>query len=437
MWWLHQGQDNGSTRTDVITNTRTGGIAIRKFQWDSETPLKGASFKLEDNAGNVIGTYTSGSDGIVTMLYEFERNQLYTLTETASPNGYIGLQKALSFKLNNDDSITLYQSDGTTPWNRSTDLNWANSKPGARGFTAFIDVYNKPFNFKIEKMDSEDTDIQLDSAHFALYKQTNTTIGGLQKNKDPLTGFEDMITVDGTVYICGGDSGRVLNPGSNGSVFFLTETHAPFNYIQLEDDILFYVSPLGIPSIVSDSYHGNLVETADSYTYTLSVPNEKDDPDLETLTVKKRVDGNAGSRDKDFTFTVTISGAGEGDGFVWAKNGEAQPELMPRTGGTFTLKHNDNVDIVLPAGVTVTVTEDYGDYTPSFKLDDGESEDITSKTFTEHSQLIVTNTLNMIVPTGVFLGIIIPLAFLLSAFAVIVFILYRKKRGVTISHKRK
>ena len=103
----------------------------------------------------------------------------------------------------------------------------------------FVDVYNKTFNFKIEKMDKDDSSVMLDDAHFALYKQANTTISGYVKNKDPMTGFEDMVTENGVVDICGGNSGRVINPGQNGSVYFLTETRAPFNYGQLEDDIIF------------------------------------------------------------------------------------------------------------------------------------------------------------------------------------------------------
>ena len=95
-------------------------------------------------------------------------------------------------------------------------------------------------------MDNVETDLMLDNAHFALYKQTNTTIGGYEKNRDPLTGFEDMVTdTNGELYICGGDSGRSINPGANGSNgLFLTEIQAPLNYTKLEDDIIFRVSPL-------------------------------------------------------------------------------------------------------------------------------------------------------------------------------------------------
>ena len=184
------------------------------------------------------------------------------------------MQENLCFKVNNDGTVSLFYEDGTE-WGTKDDddIRWANGKPGSDGLSAYVDVYNKQFNFKVEKMDSEDTGVTLDSAHFALYKQTNTSIGGYEKNRDPLTGFEDMVTVNGELYICGGDSGRSINPGSRGSVYFLTETQAPLNYTKLNDDIVFRISPIGVPSLISDSYQGQLVETEDSYIYTLSVPN--------------------------------------------------------------------------------------------------------------------------------------------------------------------
>ena len=198
------------------------------------------------------------------------------------------MQENLCFKVNNDGTVSLFYEDGTEWGNKEDDdIRWANGKPGSDGLSAYVDVYNKQFNFKVVKMDSAETGAMLDNAHFALYKQTNTTIGGYEKNRDPLTGFEDMVTVDGELYICGGDSGRSLNPGSRGSVYFLTETQAPLNYTKLNDDIVFRVSPIGVPSMISDSYQGHLVETDDSYIYTLSVPNEKKAPENKLLTIKK------------------------------------------------------------------------------------------------------------------------------------------------------
>lgn len=409
-----------TSREDTITNTREGGIAIRLFRWDSDTPLPNGQFKLVDSSGNTVGNYYSDENGLVTILYDFEKNKTYTLTETAAPRGYVGLQKNLCFKVNNDGTVSLFYEDGTE-WGTkdSVDLKWANGKLGDNGLSAYVDVYNKQFNFKVVKMDSEETGIVLDNAHFALYKQTNTAIGGYEKNRDPLTGFEDMVTSNGELYICGGNSGRTLNPGSRGSVYFLTETQAPLTYAKLDEDIIFRISPLGVPSLITDNYNGQLVETEDSYIYTLSVPNEKEAPGSKLLTVKKIVSGSAGDYSREFTFTLTVDSAEPTDGFEWMKNTVTQNTQL-HSGDTFTLKHGDEVVIAVPAEVNLTVSEQSQEYTASFKLDDGQSQAVNTMTFslTDDATLEVTNTLGMVVPTGVMNYIIIPTLSLIIIFSI-------------------
>lgn len=409
-----------TSREDTITNTREGGIAIRLFRWDSDTPLPNGQFKLVDSSGNTVGNYYSDENGLVTILYDFEKNKTYTLTETAAPRGYVGLQKNLCFKVNNDGTVSLFYEDGTE-WGTkdSVDLKWANGKLGDNGLSAYVDVYNKQFNFKVVKMDSEETGIVLDNAHFALYKQTNTAIGGYEKNRDPLTGFEDMVTSNGELYICGGNSGRTLNPGSRGSVYFLTETQAPLNYTKLDEDIVFRISAIGVPSLISDSYNGQLIETEDSYIYTLSVPNEKEAPGYKLLTVKKIVSGSAGDYSREFTFTLTVDSAEPTDGFEWMKNTVTQNTQL-HSGDTFTLKHGDEVVIAVPAEVDLTVSEQNQEYTASFKLDDGQSQAANTMTFsiTDDATLEVTNTLGMVVPTGVMNYIIIPTLSLIIIFSI-------------------
>ena len=409
-----------TSREDTITNTREGGIAIRLFRWNSDTPLPNGQFKLVDSSGNTVGNYYSDENGLVTILYDFEKNKTYTLTETAAPRGYVGLQKNLCFKVNNDGTVSLFYEDGTK-WGTkgSVDLKWANGKLGDNGLSAYVDVYNKQFNFKVVKMDSEKTGIVLDNAHFALYKQTNTAIGGYEKNRDPLTGFEDMVTSNGELYICGGNSGRTLNPGSRGSVYFLTETQAPLNYTKLDEDIVFRISAIGVPSLISDSYKGQLVETEDSYIYTLSVPNEKEAPGYKLLTVKKIVSGSAGDYNREFTFKLTVDSANPTDGFDWMKNTVTQNTQL-HSGDTFTMKHDDEVIIAVPPDVDLTVTEQNQEYSASFTLNDGQPKRTNTMTFsiTDDATLEVTNTLGMVVPTGVMNYIIIPTLSLIIIFSI-------------------
>lgn len=426
-----EGIENGTTRTDTITNNREGGLAIRLFKWDTDIPLSGGRFTLTDSSGNTVGTYTSDSGGTVTMMYEFERNEIYTLNQTAAPKGYVGLQKKLCFRVNNDDTVSLFYEDGTE-WGTkdSKDLKWANDKPGSRGLIAYVDVYNKPFNFKVAKMDSDDQSLSLNNAHFALYKQTNTTIGGLEKNRDPMMGFEDMVTENGEVYICGGNSGRSINPGANGSVYFLTETQAPLNYNKLTDDIVFRISPLGVPSLVSDSYNGQLVETEDSYIYTLSVPNVKKVTEYKLLTIRKVVNGNLADYDQEFTFTLNVDSADANDEFAWMKNSDTQSEPL-HSGDTFTMKNGDEVVITVPTEVDLTVSEQNLDYASTFQLGEDPPEQTNTLTFsiTDDAALEVVNTLDGIISTGIMNSILLPILsaamLTLGAFALI----RRRKRA--------
>lgn len=437
-----QNSDNSSTRTDTITNTREGGLQLRLFQWDSAIPLKDGKFTLTDSSGQTVGSYTSDSAGTITILYNFEKNSFYTLKQTAAPRGYVGLSIPLRFRVNDNDEVELFYNDGVTEWGTKTyadnpqrdDDDWANWKSGGNGITAYIDVYNKPFNFKIMKTDSEDSELKLGSAHFALYKQAKTTIIGYVKPQDPMTGFEDLVTVNGVVDVCGGDSGRVINPGANGAVFFLTETEAPFNYNRLDEDIIFSISALGVPSLISDSYNGQLIEEDNAYIYTLSVPNTKKDPNLTLLTIEKQVNGAYGNKDRDFSFTIEITGADEGDAFTWAKNGEEQTG-MPRTGGTFTMKHEDRIEIALPTNVTVKITEDNGEYTTSFKLGEQPASNGNSITFdfTDATKLIVTNTLNGEVATGIASTIGTAIALTAIPILPIGYALYFKRRRKKLS----
>ena len=265
-----EGENSGTTRTDTITNTRKECIALRLFKWDSEVPLQDGVFTLNDSNGDVIGEFTSDGDGLIKLLYGFERNEIYTLKETAAPDHYIGLQKTLKFKISEDDSVILLYDDGTTSWGNTDedDLNWAKWKKGEDEVAAFVDIYNK--------------------------------------------------MVDG-------------------------------NY----------------------------------------------------LTITKTVTGNHGNKDQEFTFTFAIA---EDDGtteYEFIKNnGDAS---VIKSGGNFTMKHGDTAVICIPAGKTVTVSENSLDYQANVKLGNGDMEERSSKTFefTDDTTIEFTNTREAVIPTGI------------------------------------
>ena len=424
-----QGTFDGNTQTDTIKNTRKGGIAIRLFKWDSTAPLAGGTFSLKDSSGKTVGSYTSDSEGKVAIIYEFERNELYTLSQDSAPEGYVGLRKTLTFKVDDQGNVSLYKKDGSTEWG-STDTEetkWVSSSPGVNGIDAFIDVHNKPFNFKLVKEQNGKPSNKLGGAHFALYKQVFTTINGNVKGKDPMPGFEDMVTMSGEVDICGGNSGRTIDPGDNGSVFYLTETQAPLNYTKLTEDIVFRISPLGVPSVISEAYEGNLVETEDSYVYTLSVPNTKQNSNMMSLVVTKKIAGNMGDRTKEFDFTLSTNNTS--GTYDWTLNGVIQTEKMSASNGQFRLGDGDEAVIMVPKGTVVTVSENADGYKPSVIYNGADPEEVNQKEITvnDDSRLEFTNTYETLIPTGVWISIGgLIAAFIITSAGVIWF----KRRGI-------
>ena len=426
-----RGTFDGNTQTDTISNTRKGGIAIRLFKWDSTDPLAGGTFSLKDSTGKTVGSYTSDSEGKVAIIYEFERDELYTLSQDSAPEGYVGLQKKLTFIVDDQGNVSLYKKDGSTEWG-STDTEetkWVSSSPGVNGIDAFIDVHNKPFNFKLVKEQNGKPSNKLGGAHFALYKQVFTAINGNVKGKDPMPGFEDMVTMSGEVDICGGNSGRSIDPGADGCVLYLTETQAPLNYNKLSEDIIFRLSPLGIPTIISGSGEGNLVETDDSYVFTLTVPNTKINPDVVALTVTKKVAGNMGDRTKEFDFTFRTNNTSTT--YDWTLNGVVQTQKLSGNGGQFKLGDGDEAIIMVPKGTVVTVSENPDGYTPSLVFNGETPEDADNKTVTmsDDSRLEFTNTYKTEIPTGVWFG---AGGLLIMLLIIVTGMVWTKRRGIRI-----
>ena len=54
-----------------------------------------------------LGTFISDSQGRITILYDFDRNTDYTLTETEPPGGYIGLPNPAVFSIGDDGTVTI------------------------------------------------------------------------------------------------------------------------------------------------------------------------------------------------------------------------------------------------------------------------------------------------------------------------------------------
>ena len=407
------GLDN--VRTDTITNTRTGGVVITLYDMHTRLPLADGVFTLTQGSTG-LGTFTSDSHGRVTILYDFDRNVNYTLTETNPPVGYVGLPNSTVFSIADDDTVTVGGNESKWQTGRKSDI------VGDK-LIAYIDLYNEQFTLSAVKVDS-DTDDPLAGAHFALYRSVNG-IGGLVKDLYPMPGFGDLVTgQNGIIPLI--DSSLV--PGK----YYLTETAAPANYAQLTDDIVFTITGRGEVLMDNPGQSGYLsVQGNDISNYIITIPNDYVDQDA-LLTITKTVTGSFGNRAGQFEFTLTVDGAQQDDEYEWTKNGVAQ-NVNLRSGDTFTLSHNESVEILLPQDTDITISEANEGYATSFKLGDDPAENVSTMTFqlTEDTTLAVTNNLEAPVPTGVFDHSISVVPFLLALVFITAVIIVARKRYKT------
>lgn len=407
-----------NVRTDTITNTRTDGIVLTLYDMHTNAPLANGRFTLSQG-DTLLGSLVSDSQGRITVFYDFERNTDYTLTETEPPTGYIGLPNPAVFSIGNDNSVSLNGNEPQWQKGRTADTVTDN-------LIAYIDVYNKPFSLTALKIDSV-TDELLSDAHFALYRSV-AGIDGAVKDLDPMPGYADLVTDQNGVIP---KIDKTLAPGK----YYLTEISPPPGHEVIEEDIVFTVYSNGIISIDSEEQRGYLtIQETDEYNYILRVPNAPGQPAVE-LTITKTVTGAFGDRTKEFTFTLNVEDASTEDEYFWSKNGVPQDDPL-RSNTTFTLKHGDAVNIMLPVNKNITISENNLGYSTSFKLNNSTAEAGNTKTFVlhENSTLAVTNNLNAVVPTGVFHAEAGKGIFVISAFFLFVFlaIIIRKyKKGLT------
>ena len=97
-------------------NLNTYGIEVFKYdQSNSKAPLQGATFKLKDAAGNVVGEATTEKDG--TVRFNALAAGTYTLEEFTAPDGYVKSEKTLSITLpdNVKEDLVAYAEFANAP----------------------------------------------------------------------------------------------------------------------------------------------------------------------------------------------------------------------------------------------------------------------------------------------------------------------------------
>ena len=217
-------QNDSNVRVDTITNNRPG-IELRKQLWNG-TPLPGAAFTLHDSDGNLIGSFTSDSTGLITVA--FLRDDVdYTLTETATPQTIHGLEAPMTIRLSGG-AVTVTGVDA-----ENYILN-----QGA-GQTPTLIIRNRPFTLTALKQGvrHDGTTELLAGVHFALHREV--TIGGIvTMDFNPMPGYEDLVTDSGGVIPLVTQS---LPVGS----YYLKETSQPEGYESISAPIRFTISASG------------------------------------------------------------------------------------------------------------------------------------------------------------------------------------------------
>lgn len=407
---------NGNVRSDTITNTRSGGVVISIYDMkDQTTPLTGGQFILQKH--NIatdtyedVGTYEADSRGRITILYDFdvyESGYDYKLTEKVSPNGYIGLPNPLTFSIHGNDTVDIAGNE--TEWQKVT----MSDKTSGDKLIAYIDIFNKPYVLQVYKYDGNSNG-ELENAEFELYKGVNGGLGGIVKDRNPIPGYESLVTQE---------HGLIPSIDNNLSAgrYYLNEKTPPQGYIGLTGDIVFDILETGGIALV-EAPAGSMVDlhvdkttVQDTYIYKLNIPNSRDGY---KYTITKTVTGNMGNRNEDFTFEFEVTGGDPNAKYAWTKNNQIQTEQL-QSGGTFTMKHGDTIVITVSSGLNVKIKEQLPvGYESTFNYNNTGAEKVSEKTceITGDSTLDIVNSRTASIPTGVWL----PIAILLEIAAILV-----------------
>ena len=405
-----------NTRTDTITNVRSGGVVITLFDMNTEEKLGGGEFVLKCGDSE-IGTFTSDENGRVTILYDFDRDTEYTIHQAHSPEGYIGLPQDVTFSIGPDNSVDI--DPNGTKWTKATSVPLT----GDDKLIAYIDLYNKPFALKAVKLSKKDNK-PLEGAHFALYNNVKSGLGGYIKDYEPMEGYEDLVSDENGIIP------KIDNTLESGK-YYLSEIRPPNNHEGIGSDVVITISELGEVSVHCDEIEQSVLFAAaekETYCeYVINIPNTK----LESssvLTVAKTVRGTFGNKNREFTFTLIVSDAQASDEYEWTKNGAVQQTKL-HSGDTFTLKHGDIAELILPTDSEVTLTEENENYTAFCTIGDLPGKNTNKAEFVlgEDTRVDFVNTLDPVIPTGADAGGCVTAALIFAAALAGAYFMLRRK----------
>ncbi|MBR1986706.1 MAG: hypothetical protein IKA24_07505 [Mogibacterium sp.] len=273
---------NENVRVDKVINSRPG-IILYKTDWTGQWKvddgtgtvtgaLSGAGFSITDEDGRNIAaeTYMSGDDGLVTVVYLDEGE--YTLTETKSPKGYVGLEKLVTVSVDENNRVTVSGSAaGTycTTHNPEGSETYVTDETYGKMYAA-VTVRNRRASLTAKKVDSSNAAVS--GAHFALYRQINTSGGGVRKDFYPIEGYEDIVSEqDGII--------PGIDMDLRAGTYYLQEIEAPEGYELLKSDLKFTIGSNGVVTIDEAVNGSSIMSSTDDEsgdkTWTIRIPNGK------------------------------------------------------------------------------------------------------------------------------------------------------------------
>ena len=308
---------SNNVRTDTVTNARDG-IKIVKTDMNGD-PVPGAVFTLNNENGDPVAkaSYKSNSHGTVTTAYLGDGT--YTLTETQPPKGYEGIASPIEITVSGEEVSVSSEVPAEMYSLTGSDGKYT------------LKIKNKAYTVNLKK--ENDSGEPLGGAHFAVYKQIQTSGGAYRRDYRPLTGYEDFVSDAETGAV--GVELEKLNPGT----YYISETRAPRGYEQSEEDFMFTISPTGAVSFQGSNGRVITEEEGGVTSYTIAISNT-----LATSKIRfKKVDLNR-------PFSSALSGAV----FDMFRIVDGEPEDTPMyTGltsdvGGYLLFSNSNVVSLLP-----------------------------------------------------------------------------------------
>ena len=244
--------DNGNVRTDIVNNVRDG---FRIVKTDMQgNPLSGAHFVLSDEDDNPVGQneYVSDNNGLIGTMYLSDGN--YSLQETISPVGFVGIQ----------EDLLIHVSEGVISVDVSDDLQDFYDVVEESGMITLY-VRNQVSSFSIKKVDENGEGIE--NVHFAIYRQVKDSYGRLRKDYYPLTDYSDLISDEDGLVVSELESLPV-------GTYYLSEISVPEEYVLLSEDIVFTISSTGLVVVEGqDDVSLDICQNNDGIVYVLSVVN--------------------------------------------------------------------------------------------------------------------------------------------------------------------